>query len=115
MNNKQVYKITYTDSFDWHVYVVASSEREAANFAQDQIFDLEYDEEEMYRSGPAQDQIFDLEYDEEEMSRSGPFIEPVDRDDGDYEICEEYIDYCEDQDRNGLLCLPHLKWLAEQD
>ena len=95
MNNKQVYKITYTDSFDWHVYVVASSEREAANFAQDQIFDLEYDEE--------------------EMSRSGPFIEPVDRDDSDYERCEEYIDYCEDQDRNGLLCLPHLKWLAEQD
>ena len=94
MNNKQVYKITYTDSFDWHVYVVASSEREAANFAQDQIFDLEYDEEEMYRSGP--------------------FIEPVDRDDSDYERCEEYIDYCEDQEKIGLLCLPHLKWLAEQ-
>lgn len=95
MNNKQVYKITYTDSFDWHVYVLATSEREASFFARTNLHRLEYDEE--------------------EMSRSGPFIEPVERDDSDYERCNEYIDYCEGQEKIGLTCLPHLKWLAEQD
>ena len=95
MNDNSLYKITYTDSFDWHVYVVASSQEEAIKFARANMHDLEYDEE--------------------EMSRSGPFIESIDRNDSDYERCNEYIDYCKAQHHNSDLCMPYSAWLRESE